>query len=111
MPNSLKASLIIQGVAFFLVFTVFHFANSSPDWEVGYSDDLLAYVTWVPAFWDGIPGGILTYITLSVMTILSFALSARESFRQWSLPLFHIFALQWSLFPCMTYQLGDYRGP
>ncbi len=109
--KSPKWSLLAQAIIFVGVFSVFFALESHTDPEAGYFESLLAYVTWVPAFWDGIPGGFLTYILLAGVAIVSMILSFRSAPRAWSLPIFNISAFLWTLFPCVTYQLGDYRGP
>ena len=109
--KSPRWSLLTQAVMFAVVFTVSFLVESRSDPEAHYFESLLAYVTWVPAFWDGIPGGLLTYILLALTAIVALAFSSRSTSRTWSLPLFNVSAFLWTLFPFLTYQLGDYRGP
>jgi hypothetical protein len=111
MLKTIRSSLLAQAIAFVLVFSVFYLVESRSYSESTYFETLLAYFIWLPVFWDGIPGGFLTYILLAFVAIVSLALSSRDTLRPWALPLFNVTALLWTLFPWLTYQLGDYRGP
>ena len=110
MLKSVQSSLLAQAFVFALVFTGFFVVESRP-YSESFFDSLLAYVTWVPAMWGGVLGGFLSYILLILVAIVSLALSARDALRRWALPLFNISAFLWTLFPWISYQFGDYRGP
>jgi len=109
--KSPKRCLLTQGIIFAGVFGVFFVIEARTDTEAHFFESLFAYVTWVPAMWDGIPGGFGVYILLALVALASLAASFRSELQAWSLPLFNISAILWTLFPCLTYHLGDYRGP
>ena len=109
--KSPKWSLLAQAVIFVVVFGVFFAIEARSDSEARFFESLFAYVTWVPAMWDGMPGGFLSYVLLTLVALASLAASSRSTLRAWSLLLFNISAFLWTLFPCLTYHLGDYRGP
>lgn len=110
MLKSVQSSLLAQAFVFALVFIGFYVVESRP-YSESFFDSLLAYVTWVPAMWGGILGGLIIYLLLAIVAIVSLTLSARDYRRRWTLPLFNISAFLWTLFPWISYQFGDYRGP
>lgn len=109
--KSPRSSLLAQTAIFVGVFGVFFATEFRTDSEARVFGSLFAYVTRVPAMWDGIPDGFLIYILLAHIAIGSLAASSEKALRTWALPLFDASALLWTLFPCLTYHLGEYRGP